>query len=161
MNDISVTVIGNVVNEVRLRFTKTGEPVASFRVASGTRRFDRASGAWMDGDTHYFLVSCWRGLAHNVLASVTKGMPVIVVGRLRSREVDRPCGDHSHNVRYVDIDASSVGPNLTRGTATFSRVKREAVVESERRALADAMVVAEAAQLVDAETGEIVSEPAA
>ena len=41
MNDITLSVVGNVVNDVDLRFTPSGEAVASFRVASTTRRFDR------------------------------------------------------------------------------------------------------------------------
>ncbi len=165
MNDITLSVVGNVVNDVEMRFTKAGEPVASFRVASSTRRFDRANERWVDGDTHYFTVSCWRGLAHNVLQSLQKGMPVIVHGRLRSREVERPCKEQTHIVRYLDIEATSVGPDLARGTATFARVKRESVVESERRAVADAIVEAGLADsdLVDLETGEIIDggEPAA
>jgi single-strand DNA-binding protein len=155
MNDITFPIVGNVVNDVELRFTKSGEPVASFRIAAGTRRFDRPNDRWVDGDTHYFTVSCWRGLAHNVVQTITKGMPVLVFGRLRSREVQRPCGDHTHTVRYSDIEAFSVGPDLARGTATFTRVKRESVVESERRALADAIVEGGLAELVDPETGEI------
>ena len=155
MNDITFTVVGNVVNDVELRFTKSGEPVASFRVAAGTRRFDRSNDRWIDGDTHYFSVSCWRGMAQNVVQTITKGMPVVVFGRLRSREVQRACGDHTHTVRYSDIEAFSVGPDLARGIATFTRVKREAVIESERRALADAMVEAGMEELVDPETGEI------
>jgi single-strand DNA-binding protein len=159
MNDITLTVIGNVVNDVELRFTKSGEPVASFRVAAGTRRFDKNADRWIDGDTHYFSVSCWRSLAHNVVQTVTKGMPVVVVGRLRSREVERPCKEQSHIVRYFDIEAQSVGPDLARGTATFTRVKREAVVESERRSLADALAQAGLAddEVVDMETGEVVA----
>ncbi len=162
MNDITFSVVGNVVNEVELRFTKSGEPVASFRIASGTRRFDRTNQRWVDGDTHYFSVSCWRGLAHNVVQSLGKGMPVIVFGRLRSREVQRPCGDHAHTVRYFDIEATSVGPDLARGTSTFARVKREAVVESERRSLADAIAEAglEDGQIVDTATGEILQASA-
>jgi len=165
MNDITLCVVGNVVNEVELRFTKSGEPVASFRVASGTRRFDRSSDRWVDGDTHYFTVSCWRGLAHNVVQSLGKGMPVIVHGRLRSREVERPCKDQTHIVRYLDIEATSVGADLARGVSVFTRVKRESVVESERRALADAIVEAglDVASEVDLETGEIIEarDPAA
>ena len=161
MNDITVTIVGNVASELVLRFTRSGDPVASFRVAASTRRYDRTTGAWIDGDTHFFSVSCWRGLAHNVIESLTKGMPVIVTGRLRSREVQRACGDHSHATRYVDIEASSVGPDLARGTATFARVKRDAVVESERQAVADALGAASAAGFVDPETGEILAEPAA
>lgn len=142
MNDITFTVIGNVVTDVELRFTKSGEPVASFRIANTVRRFDRASNRWVDGDTHYFSVSCWRSLASNVVQSLGKGMPVVVTGKLRSREVERACGEASHTVRYYDIEAIAVGPDLARGVATFTRVKREAVVESERRALADALAEA-------------------
>lgn len=160
MNDITFQVVGNVVNDVELRFTKSGEAVASFRIAATARRFDRANERWVDGDTHFFTVSCWRGLAHNVVQSLKKGMPVMVIGRLRSREVERPCKDHTHMVRYLDIEASSVGCDLARGTSVFTRVKRESVVESERRSVADAMAAAglEAGELVDPETGEIITE---
>lgn len=168
MNDISITVLGNMVNEVEMRFTPSGEAVASFRVASTTRRFDRAGERWIDGDTHYFTVSCWRNLAHNAAASLMKGMPVVVTGRLRSREHEKAVGDHTMIMRYVDIEAVSVGHDLTKGTATFNRVKRDSVVESERRMLADVLgqdsvdyleVVndrSEVIEHVDLETGEIV-----
>ena len=63
MNDITLSVVGNVVNDVDLRFTPSGEAVASFRVASTTRRFDRNNERWIDGDTHYFTVSCWQNTA--------------------------------------------------------------------------------------------------
>jgi single-strand DNA-binding protein len=164
MNDIPIFVVGNTVNDVELRFTKSGEPVASFRVATTARRYDSKGSRWIDGDTHYFTVSCWGALAHNVVQTLSKGMPVVVVGRLRSREVERPCKDTSHTVRFFDIEATAVGPDLARGTAVFTRVKRDAVVESERRALADALAAAglEEGAVVDLETGEITQEaPAA
>lgn len=169
MNDISITVLGNLVNEVEMRFTPSGEAVASFRVASTTRRFDRVGERWIDGDTHYFTVSCWRNLAHNAATSLMKGMPVIVTGRLRSREHEKAVGDQTMIMRYVDIEAVSVGHDLTKGTASFNRVKRDSVVESERRMLADALGQdsvdfldsvsehGEAIAEVDHETGEVVS----
>jgi hypothetical protein len=174
MNDITFTVAGNVVKDVELRFTNSGDPVASFRVAMSSRRYDRAAERWVDSDTHYFSVSCWRDLAHNVVQSVTKGMPVVVYGKLRSREVPRPCGESSHIMRFHDIEAIAVGPDLSRGVATFTRVKRGAAVESEARAEADAAAAAEmladeleaagiivdAPEDVDLETGEIRSEAA-
>jgi single-strand DNA-binding protein len=88
-------------------------------------------------------------LASNVANSVKKGMPVIIYGRLRSREVERPCGEGSHVVRYHDIEAYAVGPDLSRGTADFSRVKSAAVVESETRIVADAMGAAALAEELD------------
>jgi single-strand DNA-binding protein len=163
-----------VVKDVELRFTNGGDPVASFRVAMSSRRYDRATERWVDSDTHYFTVSCWRDLAHNVVQSVTKGMPVVVYGKLRSREVPRPCGESSHIMRFQDIEAIAVGPDLSRGVATFTRVKRGAAVESEARAEADAVAAAglledemEAVALieegladVDLATGEIRGEAA-
>ena len=94
------------------------------------------------------------------MQSLQKGMPVMVVGRLRSREVERPCKDHVHMVRYFDIEATSVGLDLARGVATFTRVKRESVVESERRSIADAIAGRsglDEGELVDRETGEILT----
>ena len=164
MNDIMMTVVGNVVRDVELRFTTGGDPVASFRVATTSRRFDRTNERWVDGDTHYFTVTCWRAMAHNVAESIEKGMPVVVTGRLRSREVERPCGEQKHIVRYHDIEATAVGPDLSRGVAKFNRVKRDAVVESEARAVADAAgAEAELAvdELVDITTGEITTVVAA
>ena len=154
MNDVMMTLIGNVIKDVDLRFTSNGDPVATFRVASNTRRFDRESERWIEGDTHYLSVTCWRNLASNVANSVKKGMPVIVYGRLRSREVERPCGEGSHTVRYHDVEAYAVGPDLTRGTADFNRVKSAAVVENETRIVADVM---SAAAVLD-ELAELESE---
>jgi single-strand DNA-binding protein len=170
MSEMKLTITGNVVKDVDLRFTKSGDPVASFRVAMSTRRFDRARDSWVDSDTHFFSVTCWRNLALNVMQSVKKGMPVIVQGRLRSREVERPCGDTFHIVRYQDIEADAVGPDLARGIATFTKVKREGVVESEARGLADEISGAgelgddapgEEYEEVDLETGEITPTVAA
>jgi len=96
---------------------------------------------------------------------VTKGMPIVVHGRLRSREVERPCGESSHRIRYQDIEARSVGPDLARGISSFSRVKRQAVVESEERLIADLqgaeLAIAELEQVpegIDPQTGEILEE---
>ncbi len=168
MNDITLSVVGNMVNDVDLRFTPSGEAVASFRVASTTRRFDRNNERWIDGDTHYFTVSCWRQMAHNVASSLIKGMPVVVTGRMRSREHEKACGDHTHTMRYVDIEAIAVGPDLARGTCVYTKVRKDSVVESERRMLADALgqdtvdyldrigADGEVAESIDVETGEIV-----
>ena len=47
MSDLMMTVVGNVIRDVDLRFTGNGDPVASFRVASNTRRFGRESERWI------------------------------------------------------------------------------------------------------------------
>jgi single-strand DNA-binding protein len=145
MNDITCTVIGNLVSDVSLRFTKNGDPVASFRIASNSRRFDKASERWVDGESHFFQVSCFRSLATNAVESCFKGMPIIVTGRLRTHEREQPCGTENHVVRYVDIDANTIGPDLSRGTAVFTRAKRDAVAAAEERLVEDLLAGASTA----------------
>ena len=120
VNDIDVTVVGNVISDVRHLVTPSGVPVASFRVASTSRRFDRDRGRWVDGDVTFFTVNCWRGLANNVAVSVSKGDPVMVIGRLRTRDWER--GERRGT--SVEIEAASVGHDLGRGVSTFDRARR-------------------------------------
>ena len=122
MNEIPVTLVGNVVTDVAGTTTPGGAEVAWFRLASTPRRYDRAAGRWIDGDTSYVRVSCWRGLARNVVASLTKGDPVVVTGRLRVREWER----EDRRGVAVEVDASAVGHDLSRGVTAFTRPARRA-----------------------------------
>jgi single-strand DNA-binding protein len=121
MFDTQVTVVGNLVAEPRLAFTKDGQAVASFRLASTPRRFDRTSGEWKDGDTLFTSVTCWRALAENVSASLKKGASVIVLGRLSVRPYETRDGDKRVS---VDIDAVAIGPDLGRAIALVKRAER-------------------------------------
>lgn len=118
MNDIPITIVGNVCTDPNANPTTTGVPRTSFRVASNPRRMK--DGVWVDGDPTYVTVICFRSLAENVAASVAKGDPVLVTGRLRTREWTGEKQGIS-----VEIDASSVGFDLARGTAAFARARRE------------------------------------
>ncbi|HEY0485400.1 MAG TPA: single-stranded DNA-binding protein [Mycobacteriales bacterium] len=122
MNDTYVTVVGNAVDAPTHRQFENGTSVCNFRVASTARRFDRESGRWADGDSLFLKVACWRQLAENVVHSVGKGDPVIVVGRLytRSYEVE------GQRRSSYEIDAVSVGHDLCRGVSDFRRPVRPA-----------------------------------
>jgi single-strand DNA-binding protein len=121
MFDTRVTVVGNLVAEPRLTFTKDGHAVASFRLASTPRRFDRVAGEWKDGDTMFTNVTCWRALAENVITSLKKGTSVIVLGRLSVRPYETKDGDKRLS---VDIDALAVGPDLGRVVTIIKRAER-------------------------------------
>jgi single-strand DNA-binding protein len=120
VNEIPVTLIGNVVTDITASTTPGGAELAAFRMASTPRNYDRESGRWNDGPTSYVRVSCWRGLARNVVISLTKGDPVVVTGKLRVREWER---DGKRGIA-VEVDASAVGHDLTRGITRFSRPNR-------------------------------------
>lgn len=121
MHDTQVTVVGNLVADPRFGNTKEGHPVASFRLASTARRFDRGVGEWRDGETLFANVTCWRGLAENVVASLKKGCAVIVLGRLNVRPWETKDGDRRES---VDIDALAVGSELSRAVTIIKRAER-------------------------------------
>jgi single-strand DNA-binding protein len=123
MNETLITVVGNLVDDPKLRTTDGGVEVASFRVASTARRFDRETGRWVDYGQLFLGVSCWRALGANVAASLHKGDPVVVSGRLFTRQYER---DGQLRSSY-EMDAVAAGPDLSRGTASFQRVSRPAV----------------------------------
>ncbi len=83
-----LTVIGTLITNINRRRLTDGTTVVNFRVASNERRFDRASGTWTDGDTLYVSVTCWRQLAENVHRTFNMGDPIIVQGRLYTRNYE-------------------------------------------------------------------------
>jgi len=115
MLDTQLTIVGNLVAAPRLSFTKDGLAVASFRLASTRRRFDRGTNEWRDLDTVFANVTCWRALAHNVAGSLKRGQSVIVHGRLSVRDYETKEGQQRQS---VDIDAIAVGADLARMALT-------------------------------------------
>jgi single-strand DNA-binding protein len=95
--------------------------VLNFRIASNERRFDKTSESWVDGESLYLSVNCWRRLAENA-ASLVKGDPVIVSGKLRTREWTTEQGERRS---VVELEANAVGPDLARCAATVRKQRRE------------------------------------
>ena len=118
-----VTVIGNVVDSPKRRLTSTGISVTNFRLAATERRRDRDSQQWEDGENLFTNVTCWRALADNVARSLVKGDPVIVRGRLYTRQFE-----HEGQRRMsIELEATAVGPNLVLGQVEFARVRSDVV----------------------------------
>ncbi len=120
MPDI-ITVTGNVAADPEFKITPTGIAIASFRVASAQRRFDRTTAAWVEEGTNWYSVSAFRGLAEHVAASIAKGHPVIVTGRLRVRDWDTG----TKKGTSIEIDADAVGHDLRWGTSAFAKTSAE------------------------------------
>ena len=120
MNDIITTVIGNAVTDVSLRVTSSGTSVASFRIASNSRRFDKSTNSWIDQEPSYLSITAWSQLAENVALSVHKGQGLVVTGKLKVRQWQ----DSDKSGTNVEIDATAIGHDLNRGTSEFTKVKR-------------------------------------
>lgn len=123
MNEIYTTIVGNMASAPMRRRTADGTELASFRLASNTRRFDRETGEWVTSGTSYVTVTAWRRLGINVAATFVKGDPVVVYGRLSTREYAAKDGGTRID---VDIDANAIGPDLSRCTAAVSRPRPNA-----------------------------------
>ena len=119
--DTQITIAGNLVDDPELRFTPAGQPVARFRVASTPRFRDNSTGEWKDGDSLFLTCNVWRQAAENVAESLTRGMRVIVSGRLRQRSYETKEGE-KRTVYEVEVD--DVGPSLRNASAKVNRIAR-------------------------------------
>lgn len=113
----TITVTGNIATEPDFKRTPAGVAITSFRVASSQRRFDRATGTWVDGVTNFYSISTFRGLAEHAFASFKKGDRVLLTGRLRLREWE--AGERRGIT--AEIDAEAIGHDVLWGTTTFAR----------------------------------------
>jgi single-strand DNA-binding protein len=116
--ETTITVIGNLTNDPELRFTPSGSAVAHFTIASTPRTFDRASSEWKDGETLFLRASVLREAAENVAGSLTKGMRVIVWGRLKSRSYETKEGEKR---TVIELEVDEIGPSLRYANAKVNR----------------------------------------
>jgi len=116
----NVTLSGLVATSPRHLITSEGLEITSFRLASTQRRYDAGKNEWVDGETNWYTVTCFRDLAVNAQASLVKGQRVIVVGRLRIRnwQTEDKTGTN------VEVEADTIGHDLRFGSAEFTRRPR-------------------------------------
>jgi single-strand DNA-binding protein len=117
--DTNLVVVGNVLTAPEWRrLESSGSFVANFRIASTARRFDRENDTWVDGNSLRVRVTAWRRLAEGVISSIAVGDPVIVHGRLYTRDWQDDQGNH--RISY-EMEASAIGHDLARGRSRFAR----------------------------------------
>ncbi len=115
-NETTVTLQGRVGGDVVLR-QAGGSAVANFRVACTPRRRSK-DGDWVDGPTQWWSVTAWRSLAEHCAASLHRGDAVVVHGRVDMRTYVNKAGVETLDVQ---VEAATVGHDLTRGTSSFTR----------------------------------------
>jgi single-strand DNA-binding protein len=120
MADNTVTVVGNLTRDPELRFTPSGQANASFGIAVNRRWQNRQTQEWEE-QVSYFNVVCWREMAENVAESLTKGMRIVVTGRLDQRSWETKEGDKRS---VVEISADEIGPSLRWASAQVTRNER-------------------------------------
>lgn len=119
--ETTITVVGNLTADPELRFTPSGAAVANFTVASTPRTFDRQSGEWKDGEALFLRCNIWRQAAENVAESLTRGMRVVVQGRLRQRSYETREGEKRS---VIEMEVDEIGPSLRYATAKVNKAAR-------------------------------------
>ena len=85
MANIDYTLLGNLIAEPYFKTFDSGNAVLRFRVATSDakkEKNDNGNEVWRDYNQFYVDVECWGQLAVNAGASLRKGFPVIVIGKL-------------------------------------------------------------------------------
>ena len=129
--EVSITIVGNLADDPELRYTQGGVAVASVRVGSTPRTFNRQTSEWVDGETVWVRCTAWRELAENVAQTLTKGTRVVVTGRLKPASAYQSASGEARASLELEID--EIGPSLRYATAAVTRRAREggpAAVES-------------------------------
>jgi single-strand DNA-binding protein len=116
----NVTITGNATREPELRFTPSGQAVASFGVAVNRRWQNRQTQEWEEA-VSFFDITAWAQLAENIAESVAKGTRVTITGRLDQRSWETPEGDKRSKVEIV---ADDVAVSLRWATAEVTRNER-------------------------------------
>jgi len=141
MHETYVTLSGWLGGNVDLR-DAGGVPVASFRVASTPRRYQRRTETWEDGDTQWYSVNAWRTLGEHCAASLRRGDPVVVHGKLTAHTWTTKAGVE---VTTFDVEAAFVGHDLNRGTSEFRRRRQQAQEPPTEKVVTTPETVADAA----------------
>lgn len=128
----TITLTGIVATPPKHIVTSEQLQITSFRLASTQRKFDRTEQKWVDADTNWYTVTAFRSLAANAIGSILKGQRVIVTGRLRIRDwaTDEKTGT------TIEVDADSLGHDLTFGTSVFTRTPAAAAPDTAETAAA-------------------------
>jgi single-strand DNA-binding protein len=119
-NGNNVTVVGNATRDPELRFTNTGQAVATFGLAVNRRWQNRQTQEWEES-VSFFDITCWAQLAENVAESVQKGSRVLVTGRLDQRSWETQDGEKRSKIEVI---ADEVGPSLRWATAQVTKNER-------------------------------------
>lgn len=114
-----ITIVGNLTADAELRFTPSGHSVSNWTVASTPRQFDKQKNEWVDGEALFMRCSLWRQPAENAAQVLTRGMRVIVTGRLKQRSYNTDAGEKR---TVVELEVEEVGPSLKYAQATVAKM---------------------------------------
>lgn len=104
-----VVVVGNLVRDPELRYSRQGKPVVNLTIASTPRSYNRDTSKWEDGKAVFTRASAWDELAENIAGSLTKGARVVAVGVMKASSYRDREGNEKDG---TELQIDEIGPSL-------------------------------------------------
>ena len=105
-----ITLTGRLGSDPELRFAPSGTAIASLRVV--TDRRVKEGDEWKSVETTWWQVTAFKALAERIVERLAKGDPVVVIGRVKSREwEDAKTGEKR---QAMEVVADTVCLDLSR-----------------------------------------------
>ena len=117
----TVTLVGNVTRDPELRFTPSGQAIATFGLAVNRRWQNRQTNEWEEA-VSFFDVVGWAQMAENVGESVRRAPACVVTGRLEQRSWETDDGDKRSKIEIV---ADEIAPSLRWATAEVAQERAQ------------------------------------
>ena len=117
MVDNTVTLIGTITRDLELRHTPAGTAVVDIGIAQN-KRIRQPDGTWENGDAMFFECTVWNDVAENASKTLSKGMRVIVTGKLDYQTWENQEGQVRNKIKVI---VDEIGPSLRWATANVER----------------------------------------
>lgn len=127
----TITVRGFAGTAPEHRTPASGTEVTTLRLGSTPRWRNSQTGEWSSGSTNWYTIAAFGRLAENVAESISKGDPIVVVGRPKVRQWENDDGIRGTD---VEISAQSVAHDLTYGRSAFTKVSLAPRAEDQQEA---------------------------
>lgn len=122
INQIPMTIMGNIVKDLEPKRTAGGKTVVAFRVAqtSVTER----NGRWEDGETTFIRCVAYGPLADHMISSgIRKGTRVVVTGRFVQRDWQTETGEKRSS---FELNADDIGTSVRYATVQITKANESA-----------------------------------
>src|SRR5690625_4836929 len=101
------------------RTPSSGTEVTTLRLGSTPRWRNAHTGEWSSGSTNWYTIAAFGRLAQNVAESISKGDPIVVVGRPKVRQWENDDGVRGTD---MEINAQSLAHDLNYGRTDFTKI---------------------------------------
>lgn len=119
-----VMLIGNLGKDPEVRYTTSGQAVASFNLAT-SEKFKNKSGDWEER-TEWHRVTLWGKLAEIAGEYLAKGKTVYIEGRLQTRKWTDRDGNDKYTTEIVGDKMQMLGGKGDGGSSSGGGTRRTA-----------------------------------